>query len=111
MADCKEVDAALAALSAKIDSFNNKLNNLEQKQKECCDKKNNPKDDSSEALLKRIAAIDKYINQLDGEIELVTNKVKEIGDFFKEMLETVDDFFGKIANSLILFTKLFNYFK
>ena len=111
MDDCKEIDAALNRLGGKIDELNRKLNNVEQKQKECCDKKNDPKDNSLEALLKRIAAIEKYINQLDGEIQLVTNKVKEIGEFFKEMLETLDKFFGKIANSLILFTKLFNYFK
>jgi prefoldin subunit 5 len=110
MADCKEIDAALGRLSSKIDGLNARLNNLERKQKECCNKKDD-KGDNLEGLIKRVAKIETYINQLDGEIQSITNIATDIGNALKELLDIVDSFFGKVSGSIQWFTKLFNFFK
>jgi len=105
MADCKEIDAALANLAAKIDG-------LERRQRECCDNKDkNPKDTDLSELKKRLDAIEKYINKLDEEIKLITDKVKEIGGFFGDLLDSADGILNKIFGSITMFTNLFNLFK
>jgi prefoldin subunit 5 len=112
MADCKEIDAALGRLSGKIDSLSGRLNGLEARQKECCDNKDhNPKGDDLSELRKRLDAIEKYINKLDEEIKLITDKVKEIGRFFGDLLDSTDGILGKVFSSITMFTNLFNLFK
>lgn len=59
MADCKEIDAALAGLSGKIDGLNGRLNGLEARQKECCDNKQQNQNTDLSALIKRIAKLEK----------------------------------------------------
>ncbi|GAX41532.1 hypothetical protein NIES4075_25050 [Tolypothrix sp. NIES-4075] len=86
MADCKDIDAALAKLSSKIDGLGNRLNDLERKQKECCDNKDknqNKKDVDLSAIEKRLDAIERYINKLDEEIKLITNKIIEIAGWLE----------------------------
>lgn len=112
MADCKDIDAALARLSGKIDGLGNRLNELDRKQKECCDNKDkNKKDDDLSELKKRLDAIERYINKLDEEIKLITGKVAEIGGFFGEILDSADGIIEKMFGSITFFSKLFNLFK
>jgi len=115
MADCKEIDAALGGLSGKIDGLNGRLNGLEARQKECCDNKQQNKDQNKDtdlsALIKRIDEIEKYINKLDEEIQSITDKVKEIGGFFSDLLDSADNILGKVFGSITMFTNLFNLFK
>jgi len=112
MADCKEIDAALARLSGKIDGLSDRLNGLEARQRECCDNKDkNPKDTDLSELKKRLDAIEKYINKLDEEIKLITDKVKEIGGFFGDLLDSADGILNKLFGSITMFTNLFNLFK
>lgn len=59
MAECKDIDAALGRLSSKIDGLNGRLNDLEKKQKECCDKKEyKPQDVNLEPLIRRISKLE-----------------------------------------------------
>ncbi len=105
MADCKEIDAALSRLSGKIDE-------LDRKQKECCDNKDKNRNNNDLSELKnRLDAIEKYINKLDEEIKLITNKVKEIGGFFGDLLDSADGILNKVFSSITMFTNLFNLFK
>lgn len=112
MADCKDIDAALAKLSSKIDGLNGRLNNLEKEQKRCCDLKNENNDKVDlEPIYKRLAAIEKYINLFDDELKSIATKIQNAGKFLGELLDIVDLIFEKIINSINLFTKLFKFFK
>ncbi len=66
---------------------------------------------SQKDLEQRVTAIEKYINQLDEEIKLITSKVTEIGGFLKEMLDSADGILKKISDSISYFLRLFNFFK
>jgi prefoldin subunit 5 len=82
---CKDIDQGLAALNRKIDEQNRRLGQLEQIQKQCCDKNNNNK--NSNDLEYRIKKIENYIESLEKGLDIVVtvlNSIKEIiKKFFK----------------------------
>jgi hypothetical protein len=89
MADCKEIDAALARLSGKIDGLNGRLNGLEARQKECCDNKpQNPSDVDLEALIKRISELEKTVKAISSFLlEGLRPLIKIFHNFFDFLSE------------------------
>jgi hypothetical protein len=88
MADCKDIDTALGRLSLKIDGLSGKLNDLEKKQKECCDGKDF-KNNNSKDLEPRVIALEQfantvntYVESLEKAIKTAASPLKEIVDFF-----------------------------
>jgi prefoldin subunit 5 len=84
MADCKDIDAALTNLASKIDGLSNRLNDLDQKQKECCDKalKNNS-DNSLEGLIRRIAKLENYVSSLESALSQVHQYIRKLTNIIK----------------------------
>ena len=105
MAECKDIDTAIANLSRKVDSQNQKIRDLERKQKECCDKINKPKDDSTDlsAILKRIQKIEKDILDLGGVIKTVIDDLKDLLDAATEHSQTANSAQG-------IFSAIIDYF-
>jgi len=112
MADCKDIDAALANLASKINDYAQKLSDLERLQKQCCDNKDKKnKEADLSGINKRLDDIERYINKLDEEIKLITDKAKEIGGYLRDLLDSADSIIEKIFGSITFFSKLFNLFK
>ncbi len=112
MPECKDIDAALANLASKIDDYARKLSDLERLQKQCCDgKEQKKKEPDLSKINKRLDDIERYINKLDEEIKLITDKLKEIGGFFGDLLESADGILSKLFSSITMFLNLFNLFK
>lgn len=91
MADCKDIDTALSRLSSKIDGLNNKLNNLENKQRECCEKKQKeekPKDDKPPDL----ADIKRRLNELEKVQEALKIGIVETLNNFAHIESVNKDF-------------------
>ena len=115
MADCKEIDAALAKLSGKIDGLNGRLNDLESKQKQCCEKKgnnSNPKDDDLTELIKRIQEIEKIQEALKiGIVETLNNFAqiesvnKDFASAFAGLYELINPMLESVS-SIIEFIKI-----
>lgn len=98
---CKDIDKGLADLNAAINRLNNRLNNLEKKQKECCDK-DKPTDLS--ALVKRIEKAEKDILELGGVVKTVIDDIKDILDSLGEHNENAKEsqnIFSAIVNFFI----------
>ena len=95
MAECKDIDRALADLGRKIDDQNKQIADLRKKQEECCGDNNNDNNDSS--LAKRVAAIERYINALDSDIKKITTKGYEIIGYLQDILDDFSTFFEKIV--------------
>lgn len=119
MADCKDIDAALAQLSSKIDGFgnklndlNNRLNDLDRKQKECCDKKERkPPETNLEALIKRIAKLEDTQEALKIGIVEILNNFAHIGSINTDFALAFDGLYELInpviesVSSIIEFLK------
>ncbi len=99
---CKDIDRGLADLQAAINRLNNRLNNLERKQNECCKDKDKPTDLS--ALLKRLEKAEKDILELGGVVKTVIDDVKDILDSIGEHNENAKEsqnIFSAIVNFFI----------
>lgn len=105
MAECKDIDAAIANLSKKVDSQNQKIREIERKQKECCNNLNKPKQENTDlsAILKRIQKIEKDILDLGGVVMTVIDDLKDLLDAATEHTQTSDSAQG-------IFSAIIDYF-
>lgn len=108
---CKDIDQGLAALNRKIDEQNQRLRELERKQKECCDDKKKNSNNNNSDLEKRVSKIEGYINAFDNDIKGITQTITEFGDNLQGIFTVVEEFFEKIINWIASAAKLFEVFK
>jgi septal ring factor EnvC (AmiA/AmiB activator) len=98
---CKDIDAGLAALNRKIDAQNQRIRELERKQKECCDNSDNGNADLS-GILKRLKKAETDILDLGGITQEIVDDLKNLLDAAIEHTETANQAQG-IFSSIIDF--------
>jgi chromosome segregation ATPase len=86
VAECKDIDRALADLSNKINEQNRLINNLQKRQDDCCNKgnkqqQNKPTDLS--AITKRLETLEGYCDSIEQLFAQIGNLLKPIIDIFK----------------------------
>ncbi|MHC5759740.1 hypothetical protein [Nostoc sp.] len=86
---CKDIDRGLAELQAAINRLNNRLDNLERKQNECCKNKENDKDknNNNSELEKRVKELEKNQEALKNGIVESLNNFADIENTNREFLE------------------------
>ncbi|MDZ8240146.1 MAG: hypothetical protein RMZ69_23855 [Nostoc sp. ChiQUE01a] len=70
---CKDIDEALEQLNTAVSKVNTRLNNLERKQNECCNKNSND--------------LNAAINQINSRLNNLERKLKEQPTDFSEILK------------------------
>ncbi|MDZ8108987.1 MAG: hypothetical protein RM338_25645 [Nostoc sp. DedQUE12a] len=89
---CKDIDAAIANLNRKIDEQNTKIRELERKQNECCNNKDNKGNDFDPSeIFKRLSKAEKDILDLGGVVKTVIDDVKDILDSISEHNENASE--------------------
>lgn len=78
---CKDIDQGLAALNRKIDEQNKRLRELEQKQKQCCNSKDNGDSSNNDDLKKRL-------KKLEDDLKVIINFILQL----KPILQTLKNF-------------------
>ncbi|BDA73061.1 hypothetical protein CAL7716_072270 [Calothrix sp. PCC 7716] len=82
MAECKDIDKALQELGGKIDGFNDRLKNLDdrlKKAEKCCNNKTKQeegKGDDLTDILRRLAKLEDVVNKIAAYIESLENAIK-----------------------------------
>ena len=84
---CSDIDQGLAALNRKIDEQNKRLRDLEQKQKECCEKKGEDKKNNNDDLEKRVKELEKTSEALKVGIVQSLNNFADIENTNREFTE------------------------
>jgi hypothetical protein len=88
VADCKDIDKALAALSAKIDAQNQQITDIKRKQEQCCknnNQNNNQKDKSTDLspIYQRLNKLEQYCESVEYLFAQLANIIKPIIAIFK----------------------------
>jgi chromosome segregation ATPase len=86
VAECKDIDRALADLGNKINEQNRLINNLQKKQDDCCNKGNKQeqsKPTDLSAITKRIDKLEGYCDSIEHLFAQIGNLIKPIIDIFK----------------------------
>ena len=82
MADCKEIDKALADLSRKIDGLNRRLDDTDRRVKnaeKCCNNKleqGEKKEPDLADIMRRLSALENAVNKVLQYIESLENAIK-----------------------------------
>ncbi|WP_414574308.1 hypothetical protein [Nostoc sp. CCY 9925] len=124
---CKDINEGLAQLNAAINRVNTRLNNLEKKQNECCDKnsndlnalksainqmnsrlndlekKQNDNPNDLSAILKRLKKAETDILELGGVVRTVIDDLKDILDSLNEHNQNANE-------SQNIFSGILNFF-
>ncbi|MEH1971111.1 hypothetical protein [Nostoc sp.] len=84
---CKDIDQGLAALNQKIDAQNQRLRELERKQKECCENKDKKNNNNNNDLEKRVKELEKVSEALKDGIVGALNNFADIENTNREFVE------------------------
>lgn len=101
---CKDIDVGLAALNRKIDAQNQRIRELERKQKQCCEGSQNDNNVDLSQILKRLKKAEKDILELGGVVKTVIDDLKDLLDAATEQTETTNqsqNIFSSIINLFV----------
>jgi archaellum component FlaC len=111
VAECKDIDRALADLGNKINEQNKIINNLQKRQDDCCNKGN--KQDQNKPtdltpIYQRLSKIENYINVLDGDLTGITGIIKEINTHLEPLFKLLDELGSIVGKGIENVMKIFN---
>ncbi|MBD2416087.1 hypothetical protein FACHB389_35520 [Nostoc calcicola FACHB-389] len=95
---CKDIDKGLADLQAAINRLNNRLDGLERKQNECCQKKLNNNDSNKDDILgKRITELEKTQELLKKGIVESLNNFADIENTNREFTQAFQGLYEMVT--------------
>jgi archaellum component FlaC len=109
---CKDIDAALANLNNALNRINQRMGDLERKQRECCDGKNGgnqqkTKETDLTPIYERLSKIEGYINALDAEFKAISQIIKSINEHLEPLFKILDDLGSLIIGGVSSVIKIF----
>lgn len=106
MAECKDIDKALANLQGKINEQNKRIRDVENLQKQCCDKKENGDKNKPTDLTE----INRRLEKVEKDILTLGGVVKEVIDDLKDALDSLDEHNKNADESQGIFAKILDFF-
>ncbi|PHJ95166.1 hypothetical protein VF04_20125, partial [Nostoc linckia z7] len=89
---------------AAINRLNKRLDNLERKQNDCCENKNN---NSNSNLEKRVSRIESYINALHKDLDAIGKLIKDINNLLEPALILLEKMGTVVLKAVTAVTSVF----